>query len=147
MRFNVVYHVATLNHWREVVEEQASILMRNVGAAGLFVTVGTESEQLAQACSALIDERIRDSGRTLQLQTLVRRLDEFEHPAMALIDNLARADDVPILYFHAKAVSYAPPNPLFEKWRRYLNQFIAEADGWSDLLAARLRRLRAPEAL
>ena len=83
MRFTAVYHVATLNHWREVVAEQLRVLLRNVDIADLFVTIGAESTQIADECAALIATSIQSSGRGLALRTWARWLDEFEHPAMA----------------------------------------------------------------
>jgi hypothetical protein len=98
------------------------------------VTVGADSSALAASCSELVEKEFGSSGRAIPVQISTHRLDEFEHPAMALIDDVVRQDDAPVLYFHAKGVSHSPPVPLFETWRGYLNQFIAEADGWAQLL-------------
>jgi hypothetical protein len=134
VRFNVVYHVAALNHWRRVVEDQLGILLRNKDIGSVHVTVAADSPALTAACSEHVEKAMGASGRALPLRISPHPIGEFEHPAMALIDDLAREDDAPILYFHGKGVSYSPPNPLFETWRGYLNQFVAEADGWAQLL-------------
>jgi hypothetical protein len=134
MRFTAVYHVATLNHWREVVAEQLRTLLRNVEIASLFVTIGADSTKTADSCAAMIATSIQSSGRGVALRTWARWLDEFEHPAMDLIDSIAKHDDAPILYFHTKGVGHSPPNPFAEKWRWYLNTFIAQADTWAAML-------------
>jgi len=53
---------------------------------------------------------------------------------MELVDSIAKRDDAPILYFHTKGVSHSPPNPLAERWRWYLNKFVAQADKWAATL-------------
>ncbi len=55
-----VYHVATLDHWREVVAEQLRTLLGNVDIANFFVTIGAES---SRGEVALVPEHIhRPSG-------------------------------------------------------------------------------------
>ena len=132
--FNAVYHVATLNHWRDVLAEQLPILLGNTSLKGLVMTIATDSDASARAAIDAAQAHIARSHRMIQFHPLICRLDEFEHAAMDAVDQLAAQDPDPILYFHAKGVSYSPRNELVERWRILLNRFVARADHWATFL-------------
>ena len=135
MPFNAVYHVAALNHWQDVVREQIPILLGNATLKGLVMTVATSSDEQARVARAIVKNLIGQCRRTVRFQLLTCPLQGFEHPALDILDQVAAKEADPVLYFHAKAVSYSPPNEFHERWRRYLNEFVGEADRWADFLA------------
>ncbi len=135
MRFNVVYHVAVINHWHKVVKEQVPILLRNRNIATITVTIAATHNEFGTYAAQQVAEAIGSVDSSLAVKTVQCPLEHFEHPAMVQIDELVRHDDKPVLYWHAKAVGYSPPDSRCEKWRRYLNEFIGEADQWAEFLA------------
>jgi len=133
--FNAVYHLAILNHWRAVAEEQLPLLLENRNLAALYVTIGVETRADVQAAVELLNALIQKMKGELAWHCLRVPLRAYEHRAMILIDEVARRDRNPVLYFHGKGVSHAPPIRDFEAHRRYINQIVAEADRWSEFLA------------
>jgi hypothetical protein len=125
--FNAVYHIATLNHWRDVVAEQVPLLAGNRNLNQLIVTVGGNGAEAVDLVRSLIGRNFHHA---------VYPLNYFEHPAMDAADQIAAHDDLPVLYFHAKGVSYAGKLPLVERWRMVLNRLVKEADHWASFLAA-----------
>ena len=132
--FQAVYHVTTLHHWKDIAREQLELLFANQRLQKLTVTIA----QTPKADLPFL--------QNLFLQAMERRpalkvlghycaLAEFEHTAMRLVDQVARQEDMPVLYFHMKGVSHSPPDASCEAWRRHLNAFVAEADRWSEFLA------------
>jgi hypothetical protein len=128
-RYNVVYHVATLNHWRDVVRGQIELLARNRYWDSLTVSIGSDEVPMADEAVRIIKGLMPSSD----VRFRHFRLEAFEHGAMSLVDEMAE-QDLPILYFHAKAVSYSPINPYKETWRKYLNRIVSEADQWARFL-------------
>ena len=133
--FNVVYHIATLNHWRNVVGEQLPILLGNRQMRRLVVTIASDDVETSKSAARLAHWYVHRSGHPIEFSVIPCRLADVEHPAMDLVDQLAAAEDLPILYFHTKAVRYPSPDPFFETWRQYLNRFVAGADGWAAFLS------------
>src|SRR6185503_8186502 len=132
--YNVVYHVTTMNHWQAIFDEQLEALGANRHIKALYVTVGATTDgSLATATEVLAGLRTRLPG--VPSIPMACRPDAYEHTALTMVDDLARADRAAVLYFHMKGVSYSPPRPLMENWRRYLNDFIARADQWADFLS------------
>jgi hypothetical protein len=121
--YNVVYHVATLNHWREVVRGQMQLLARNRFWKSLAVSVASnEAATVDEAATIIRGQMPKGEVRFVRSQ-----LETFEHAAMKMVDDVAR-DGLPVLYFHAKGVSYSPANPYAETWRKYLNRIVTDAD-------------------
>src|SRR4051794_30459975 len=101
--FNAVYHIAALNHWREVVAEQLPLLLGGPvggpdggpGVNALWVTVAAADPADADAAAALIDavvdERVRRRGMALPARLYHTPLGDFEHQAIRLADDVARA--------------------------------------------------------
>jgi hypothetical protein len=133
-KFNVVYHVATLNHWQHVVREQIPLLLSNCNIEQLAVTCASNSQDEMHAAAMLVEGLLSASNCRISCKFYKGPLTAFEHCAMKVVDDFAHWHDIPVLYFHAKGVSYQPPSPIAEKWRRHLNQFVAEADKWAAFL-------------
>jgi len=123
VQYNVVYHVAMLNHWREIVRGQMGLLAKNRLWKSLTVSVGTADASGVNEVIAIIREVIPSA----ELQVRQFGLELFEHGAMGLADEVA-AEGLPVLYFHAKGVSYSPVNLYAETWRKYLNRLVEGAD-------------------
>ena len=134
-KFRVVYHVALLNHWREVMREQLPLLLANKNIAELHVTIGTDANTEEQEATALLRDFVERKDAVGSCCWYRTALHECEHKAMMLVDQLARRDDMPVLYFHGKGVSYSPPVSSNESFRKYLNRLVAEADRWAEFLA------------
>jgi len=128
--YKIVYHVATLNHWVDVVREQMPLVAGNRFWKSLTVSVASASDVTANEAAELIQQFVPAS----KIQFYRFALANYEHAAMGLVDDLAE-EGVPLLYFHAKAVSYNPADIFAEKWRQYLNRLIRDADKWSSFVA------------
>jgi hypothetical protein len=131
----VVYHVAAINHWRAIVEEQLPLLLGNRNIADLHVTVGTDTDAHEQAVVALLRGIIEKIAPTTSWHWQRTPLKALEHATMSIVDQLVLRDDKPLLYFHCKGVSYSPPMRNHEVFRQYVNRIIAEADYWAEFLA------------
>src|SRR4029078_11775645 len=123
VQYNVVYHVATLNHWRDVVRGQLGVLARNRFWRSLTVSIACAGAPTANEADAII----RGMFAARDVRAVHFPLESFEHRAMDLVDEVA-GEGLPVLYFHAKGVSYAPVNLYAETWRKYLNRLVEGAD-------------------
>jgi hypothetical protein len=122
--FSVVYHIATMNHWQQVVAEQVKVLLHNSGITALHVSLTGKDPQAEKYVRSLLPN-ISSVTRGL--------LSECEHTAMNVIDGEAACAKRPILYFHTKGVSKF--SGVSEHWRHYMNEFVFEADKWADFLS------------
>jgi hypothetical protein len=125
-----VFHVAPINHWLAVVNEQLPLLFANHTLEKVYVTFGGDATQ-QDTFSALL------SSHNSSVPVDIRQTDlkAYEHPAMVLVDEVAATTESPILYFHTKGVSLVSPSPLLENWRKWMNRLILEADKWSEFLS------------
>jgi hypothetical protein len=131
--FQAVYHVTTLNHWKDIAQEQLGLVLANRRLQALTVTIANTPEADLPFLQMIL---LRAMERRPELKVVGHfcELREFEHPAMKLVDQVARQEEMPVLYFHMKGVSFTPPDGMWEKWRRYLNGFLGEADRWAEFL-------------
>lgn len=134
--FRVVYHIAAIHHWRAIVAEQLPLLLSNRNLADLHVTIGTDTDAHEQAVVALLKDILQKFAAPPPWHWQRTPLKAFEHATMMLVDQFARHDDHPLLYFHCKGVSYSPPLRNHEVFRQYINRLIAQADHWAEFLAA-----------
>jgi hypothetical protein len=121
----VVYHVAAMGNWQDVVAEQLSLLAR-VGLSDVRIThVGGGREWLvAEAARRNVPAAIVSSHPNLRL---------FETPAMHDVERLAKHGDRPILYMHTKGVSI-PDDPNSVVWRRLMGRYVV--GGWRENMAS-----------
>jgi hypothetical protein len=127
----VVYHLAVIHHWEQIVREQFPFLMRNQRIGALCVCVASNHDEHAMLARETLESLFALSRRKFQVEFKRCALKQYEHPAIELADAIARAVAFPVMYFHGKSVRYNPPSPLHEKWRQYLNGFLAQADRWA----------------
>ena len=124
---DIVYHIATLNNWEDIVREQlATVAKSGLGQAcdSLTVTVvGEEIERvypLFASLSFLDKVHIVHSGADLHL---------YEFPGIEMVQQIAQSKpNTHILYFHIKGVTRygsRQERPV-QLWRRYMEYFTVE---------------------
>lgn len=122
---HVVYHIATMGNWKEVVVEQMCVL-RNTGLSSalasvndfVHVTMVGDGADFVHAAAASTDTPIRivrSDPNTLHYETF----------AMVEIESLAKTTERPILYFHTKGVS-APDNLEKVQWRHVMQRYVLD---------------------
>jgi hypothetical protein len=120
---HVVYHIAALGNWREVVTEQL-ILLKESGLTSVRATfVGVGFDWL----------RMEAKKHGIEL-TVVRsdiNVVHYETFAMLEIERLAKTTDRPILYMHTKGVS-SPGHNGKRSWRRAMEEYVVRR--WRDNL-------------
>lgn len=107
----VVYHVAAMGNWREVVAEQLGTM---AGAGIATVDVSLVGPGLLDLVA--LGERY---GIELHPVAASPNLKLFESPALLWVEELARTSTVPILYLHTKGVS-RPGHEGKAAWRRLM---------------------------
>src|SRR6185503_10571017 len=121
----VVYHIASMGNWKEVVLDQLSLL-QEVGINEVRVThVGYELEWIEWA--------FKRFGITLHIVKSDPNTDHYETFAMIEIERLARESELPILYLHTKGVS----NPGCQEkwlWRKAMEDHLIR--NWKENLKA-----------
>jgi hypothetical protein len=114
---NVVWHVAAMGDWRQVVEEQLALAGR-VGLTLMRTTfVGEGIDYLLEAA--------RRHGVGLFVVRQDANVRHYETFAMLEVEALGRASDKPILYWHTKGVS-APWDEGKRRWRRVMQRVVVE---------------------
>src|SRR5947209_6681049 len=95
----VFYHVAAMNHWKQVVQEQLDLL-RSVGLVDLRVTFVGDPAGI---------EWLREEGysRGIKIEVLCHDANvmHYETFAMFEMEKWAKDNDGPVLYLHTKGVS------------------------------------------
>jgi len=115
-----VYHIAAINHWREIVNEQLSLLSKAEFKGPIHCSfTGLEEEW------GYVEHIARRYALRVELWCRTR-LDEFEFPAMRMIEDIAPDHDA-VLYFHTKGVSHNNSWPML-MWRMYMNAWCLT--GW-----------------
>ncbi len=132
--FRTVYHVAAIHHWRVIVDEQLPLLLGNRNIADLHVTIATDTDAHEQAVVALFRDIIARNAAAISWHWQRTPLKALEHATMSVVDQLARQDEKPLLYFHCKGVRYSPPLRNHEVFRQYVNRLVAQADYWAEFL-------------
>lgn len=110
----VVYHVAAMGNWREVVRHQLAML-REVGITDVDMTyVGPPQhlDWLRQQAAPLRVNVIRHDSNLMHYETF----------AMQHIEETAQLHDKPIMYLHTKGVS-CPWHLAKVKWRLVMEHF------------------------
>lgn len=122
---HVVYHVATMGNWPEVVAEQF-LLLRTSGLAAALAAAG-DVVRLTHVGDHL-DAVLAEAARQDVPVTVVRsdpNVMHYETFAMLEIERLAKIEktDRPVLYFHTKGVSN-PGDPVKTPWRRVMGHYV-----------------------
>ncbi len=111
----VIYHVATLGNWQEVVREQLDLLARSdlFEIELSFVGIGLDSVSRAARARGI-------ECRVISQDSSVR---QFERGAIAYLESLAGVTETPLAYFHTKGVSQ-PGDPKRASWRRTMGEAV-----------------------
>ena len=125
-----VYHIAAVNHWHEIVNEQLSLLAKAQFPGPIHCTfTGLEEEW------GYVHHVAQRFGLDCRLAQLTKFAD-CEFPAMRLVEGLARdAEDI-ILYFHTKGVTRPNEWPHL-MWRLFMNAHCLT--GWQRMHEALAR--------
>lgn len=117
---HVVYHVAEMGDWKEVVAEQFRLLRDS----GLGLTEAIRVTFVGVDLVWLREEAIR-VGIQIEVVYFDANLMHCETFAMLEIERLAKVEktDRPILYFHTKGVS-APGHRGKYVWRRSMEEYV-----------------------
>lgn len=131
----IVYHIATLNQWEDVVKEQLQTLQSSgLGEACDHITITVvgphvqKVQSLVQSMPFYSKVRVIDAGKDVRL---------CEFPGIAMVQKIAHErTDANILYFHSKGVSYQDVDSSrnVRSWRRYMEYFTIEC--WRDCIEA-----------
>jgi hypothetical protein len=122
---HVVYHVAAMGNWQEVVQEQFQV----------FRESGLKHVRLTHVGHGL--DWLLEQGSKWGVNLVVVRSDENLHHcetlAMIEVERLAKAENTqkPILYCHTKGVSN-PSDHHKQQWRRLMNEYVVR--NWRDNL-------------
>lgn len=118
---HVVYHVATMGNWREVIREQFAMLAES----GLAEAVRSVGDQInITHVGHHLDDVLAEAGRHGVPVRVIRsdpNTDHYETFAMIEIDRIAKIEQTrrPILYMHTKGVS-CPNDHIKAQWRRVM---------------------------
>jgi hypothetical protein len=119
-------HVACMNHWREVVENQIWKIKESglwKATSKIFWCVLGEPEDLL--FDPVFMSKVEVFHRSLNLQ-------EFEFPTIGKLDEVCRQEDCLAWYIHTKGVSY--PDRRAETWRNLMEWFVLQ--NWKDCVKA-----------
>jgi hypothetical protein len=113
----IVYHIASMGHWQDVVREQLGLL-KEAGLDDIRVTqVGDGTEWLLRAFA--------EHDLRMTLVQADQNIMHYETFALLEIERLAKVENVvcPILYLHTKGVS-DPGHRGKQAWRRAMNEHV-----------------------
>jgi len=126
---NVVYHIAAMGNWEEVIHEQFR-LVRDSGLAAALKSIdddiGITHVGFAGSLS-IVMATAELYGVPVRVVRTSQNILHYETFAMLEVQWLAKAKktDRPILYFHTKGVSN-PGSPDKPKWRYVMNYYVIE---------------------
>ena len=132
---DIVYHIATLNNWEEIVSDQLSTLEKSgLGDAcdSISVTVvGTEIDKVYLHFKNL------PFLNKVRIYHCSPELEQYEFPGIEKVLLIAnQKPDTQILYMHTKGVLHygSQREQNVRQWRKYMEYFTIER--WQDCLEA-----------
>lgn len=127
MRPEVVYHLACLTHWRDVLAEQAACAVRAGLTEWNVSMLGSQGDRL-EALAML-----RRLGVRVKEYVGGADLNQYEYPGIELVERIAAAGKAEwVLYFHGKGVTYGHKARYATNWRRGL--MLLTVIGWQTFL-------------
>ncbi|MBS0634256.1 MAG: hypothetical protein JSR37_02180 [Verrucomicrobia bacterium] len=134
-QIEIVYHIATLNNWEDIVQEQLSTLQKSGLSDRLdhlsVTVVGAEIDRVHQLFSQL---SFLDKVKIIHSSP---SLDRYEFPGIEKVQEIAqRLPEAKILYMHTKGVLHyqRPTEQNVSLWRQYMEYFTIER--WRDCVSA-----------
>jgi hypothetical protein len=115
---HVVWHVAGMGNWKEVIAEQIGVLVDAGLTSGIRITYLGEEEEFLRYC---LDE----ARLSYDIVASDPNLHHCETLAILEVEKLAKVEktDRPILYFHTKGVSN-PGDWGKQQWRRLMQAHV-----------------------
>ncbi len=121
----IVYHVAILNNWKDIVQEQLEMI-KNEGlydAADRFILcyVGEKEEELAIL--------VQNIGDKIEIIHASYDVSVCEFPSIAKVKEIsAEEPNANILYLHSKGLLHfgKPTEKAVTCWRRYMQYFLIQ---------------------
>jgi hypothetical protein len=124
---DIVYHIATLNHWKEIVREQLRVLEQSgLGTACDSITVTVVGPQIHKVYSLFKNLTFHDKVTIIHASA---NLLEYEFPGIEMVREIAlKKPKTRILYMHTKGVTHfnKPSDEPVHLWRRYMEYFNIE---------------------
>jgi hypothetical protein len=131
----IVYHIATLNNWRNIVQEQ----LETLESSGLWeacdgLTVTVVGEQISE-----VQELFRELDRPekLKIVHVSNDLHQYEFPGIEMVQQIAQQKSAAkILYMHTKGLLHYKQNTEtnVRLWRKYMEYFNMEK--WQECIKA-----------
>ena len=123
----IVYHIATMNNWREITQEQLTRLQNSgLAKACNHLTVTVVGSEI-KAVHALFQKT--PFRQKVQIIHVGNDLHQYEFPAIEMVSEIShKHPNANILYMHTKGVTHH--GTVTEKnvrlWRRYLEYFVID---------------------
>ncbi|HEV2309229.1 MAG TPA: glycosyltransferase family 10 [Acidimicrobiia bacterium] len=129
------YHLCTINHWRDVLAEQAKAWetsgLLDATARVIVSVVGPDADEASVLLDYLLGEKLSVVHRSADVSGFERPILEYARRFCEHEEPLARA----VWYMHGKGVSPEHcDNPHVADWRRLMQYF--GCGGWRRCLAA-----------
>ena len=132
---DIVYHIATLNNWRDVAQEQ----LKTLESSGLWeacdsLTVTVVGKQISEV--KRLFERYKASEK-LTIVHASKDLHQYEFPGIEMVQKIAREKPASkILYIHTKGLLHHKQHTEnnVRLWRKYMEYFTIER--WTDCIEA-----------
>jgi len=134
----MVYHIACMNHWKEIFNDQIdTILHSNIINDLHMIYISLLYNDYDDV--SFIEKKIIGYDK-FKIVYKSKNLNEYEFPALRLIKNIAIGGDCNICYIHTKGVSINENNMSFyhgsndinhlkncvNDWRKYMEYFILD---------------------
>jgi hypothetical protein len=112
INFQSFYHIAAMNHWYDIVQEQKKIC---------------DELNIKPICGFLGDHKyvhnLVESG--LDIQYFSENINEYEIPTLKLLYDWSNTHpDSYVMYFHTKGASSNKDDIFKTKWRHIMNDFV-----------------------
>jgi hypothetical protein len=115
----IFYHVFQINNWKEIFDEQYSILKSSglIDSAD-YIHIGINGSNMIED----IDDKI--------VQTINNNLSNESSTLKSLYSFIQKNNDYDVLYIHTKGVT--SNSAQMNDWRKYMNYFCIEK--WKDCI-------------
>lgn len=134
-KIHIVYHIATINNWEEVVREQVETLeLSGLGDACDSLTVTVVGQGIGKVDKLFYNLSFYSKVKIIFASHNLR---QYEFPGIEMVQQIARNDpNAKILYFHSKGVTHfnRSTEQAARLWRRYMEYFVIEH--WEDCVDA-----------
>ena len=117
---NIIWRVAAIGNWKNIIQEQLSLLKKVGLTQHLIVSFVGSSIDYSWFLVQCIDNEIVPK-KLLQNENILI----YEYMAIKYIEHISKTLDSNILYFHTKGAS-DPSNQNKIKWRKLMESYVIE---------------------